>query len=57
MPEIVSFTAHGNIRSIRVMERLGMRRDPYGDFGHPAFEHDQPAHHVLYRLSRDRWFQ
>ena len=58
MPEIVSFTAHRNVRSIRVMERLGMRRDPYGDFEHPAFEPDQPGHeHVLYRLSRADWLE
>ena len=58
MPEIVSFTAHQNIRSIRVMERLGMRRDPYCDFDHPAFEPDDPSRqHVLYRLSRADWLE
>jgi len=58
LPEIVSFTAKGNTRSIRVMERVGLRRDPHGDFVHPAFESDQPAReHVLYRLSRERWLE
>ncbi|WP_137173928.1 GNAT family N-acetyltransferase [Massilia sp. HP4] len=51
--EIVSFTVPGNLRSRRVMERLGMRRDPDGDFDHPALA---PGHrlarHVLYRLAR-----
>lgn len=56
VPEIVSFTAGANIRSIRVMERLGMRRDPYDDFDHPAFEQGDPARaHVLYRLARADW--
>jgi RimJ/RimL family protein N-acetyltransferase len=55
--EIVSFTAYGNIRSIRVMERLRMHHDPYGDFDHPAFEPGDPARsHVLYRLSGEDWF-
>lgn len=58
MPEIVSFTASGNVRSTRVMERLGMRRDSHGDFRHPAFEPGQPGHeHVLYRLSRSEWLE
>jgi RimJ/RimL family protein N-acetyltransferase len=56
LDEIVSFTAVGNTRSWRVMERLGMRRDHTGDFEHPvvpAGHHARP--HVLYRLSRADW--
>ncbi len=52
--EIVSFTAAGNERSRRVMERLGMRRDPSGDFDHPTIElGHRLRRHVLYRLARD----
>lgn len=51
--EIVSFTVPANVRSWRVMERLGMTRDPADDFEHPLLP---PGHrlsrHVLYRLSR-----
>jgi len=51
--EIVSFTVLANVRSWRVMERLGMTRDPSDDFEHPLLP---PGHrlrrHVLYRLSR-----
>ncbi len=51
LAEIVSFTAVGNHRSRRVMERIGMRREPVDDFDHPALP---PGHrlrrHVLYRL-------
>jgi len=36
LEEIVSFTAPVNVRSWRVMERLGMTRDPADDFDHPA---------------------
>jgi len=56
MPEIMSFTAESNLRSIRVMQRLGMHHDPTGDFDHPAFARDDPGRkHVLYRLSRHGW--
>ena len=35
LQEIVSFTVPENVRSRRVMERLGMTHDPAGDFEHP----------------------
>ena len=56
MSEIVSFTSTVNRRSIRVMEKLGMRRDPREDFHHPFLpeEHDLSMH-VLYRLNRVDW--
>jgi RimJ/RimL family protein N-acetyltransferase len=56
LAEIVSFTVPANRRSIAVMERLGMTRDPADDFEHPALPPgDRLRPHVLYRLSRDRW--
>lgn len=51
LDEIVSMTAASNVRSQRVMERIGMHRDPNDDFLHPKLPADhrlQP--HVLYRL-------
>lgn len=49
--ELVSFTAVGNARSRRVMERLGMHRDPGEDFDHPLLPARSPLRrHVLYRL-------
>lgn len=49
--ELVSYTAVRNARSRRVMERLGMRRDPAEDFAHPGIAAGDPlAPHVLYRL-------
>lgn len=52
LPELVSFTATSNLRSMRVMERIGMTRDPADDFDNPRLP---PGHrlrpHVLYRLA------
>jgi len=51
LEEIVSFTVPGNHRSRRVMERLGMSRDPDQDFDHPSLPIGHPLRrHVLYRL-------
>lgn len=54
--EIVSFTATGNLRSRRVMERLGLVHDAAGGFEHPSVPagHRLRAH-VLYRLAREAW--
>lgn len=56
LPEIVSFTAAINTRSIRVMERLGMLRKREDDFLHPLVEDGHRLKpHVLYRLTRSNW--
>jgi len=53
LPEIASFTSALNVASIRVMERIGLQRDPAGDFDHPRIPEGHPLRrHVLYRLSR-----
>jgi 3-dehydroquinate dehydratase/shikimate dehydrogenase len=50
LPEIVSFTAKINTRSIRVMEKLGMEHSEEDDFEHPKVDKSSPLlHHVLYR--------
>ena len=50
--EVVSFTAVDNERSVAVMKRLGMTRDPAGDFEHPLIEPGHPLRpHVLYRIT------
>lgn len=49
LPRIVSFTAPGNVRSWRLMERLGMVRG--ADFQHPRVPEGHPLRtHVLYTL-------
>ena len=54
--EIVSFTVPANLRSRRVMEKLGMTHDPVEDFDHPLVPSGHPLRrHVLYRLGRANW--
>lgn len=49
LKEIVSFTVPANIRSIRVMEKIGMMRDLNGDFAHPKLlQEHKLSKHVLY---------
>ncbi|HEY4633235.1 MAG TPA: GNAT family protein, partial [Candidatus Limnocylindrales bacterium] len=58
LDEIVSFTVPQNERSWRVMERIGLLRDPTGDFDHPrvdATAYPELVRHVLYRLDRRTW--
>lgn len=51
VPEIVSMTTPGNLRSRSVMERLGMLCDPADDFDHPVMPEGHPLRrHVLYRF-------
>jgi RimJ/RimL family protein N-acetyltransferase len=55
LEEIVSFTVPGNVRSRRVMERIGMAYDPVDDFDHPSWRLPSgPARHVLYRVRSNR---
>lgn len=52
-PEVVAFTAVPNVRSQRVMQRLGMTHDPADDFDHPRLDPESPLRrHVLYRIRR-----
>jgi RimJ/RimL family protein N-acetyltransferase len=55
LPEVVSFTTVGNERSRRVMERLGMSRDPSDDFDHPSVPDGPLRRHVLYRIGPEQW--
>ncbi len=53
--EIVAFTAVSNLRSVRLMERLGFKHDVAGDFEHPGLPAGHPLRpHVLYRRRPDR---
>jgi RimJ/RimL family protein N-acetyltransferase len=53
LTEIVSFTVPQNVRSRRVMERIGMRHDSADDFDHPLLPDGHPLRrHVLYRIGR-----
>ncbi len=49
--EIVAMTATTNRNSMRVMEKIGMTRDPADDFDIPVLpEGHRLRRHVLYRL-------
>jgi RimJ/RimL family protein N-acetyltransferase len=52
LPELVSFTIPPNLRSRRVMEKLGMTHNPADDFDHPGLPEGHPMRrHVLYRIA------
>ena len=56
LEQIVSFAVPGNIRSRRVMEKIGMRHEHAGNFEHPHLPAGHPLRrHVLYRLTRTEW--
>lgn len=51
LTEIVAFTAVSNRPSQRVMEKIGMVRDPAADFAHPLIPAGHAlSPHVLYRI-------
>ncbi|PTY02668.1 GNAT family N-acetyltransferase [Opitutaceae bacterium EW11] len=55
LKEIVSFTAGVNLRSRRLMERLGFIRDERSDFDHPLIPvGHELRRHVLYRKRANR---
>lgn len=54
LDEVVSFTVLKNVRSRRVMERIGMKES--GEFDHPSLPQGHKLErHVLYRIDRDDW--
>jgi RimJ/RimL family protein N-acetyltransferase len=56
LDEIVALTVPANRRSWRVMQRIGMKRDPADDFDHPRVPDGSPLkRHMLYRIDRTRW--
>jgi RimJ/RimL family protein N-acetyltransferase len=55
LSEVVAFTVVSNRQSRKVMQKIGMRYDPQGDFDHPDFDHNSPLRrHVLYRVSKEQ---
>lgn len=53
LDEVVSFTVPDNVRSRRVMEKLGMTHDPSRDFDHPLVPAGHRlCRHVFYRTTR-----
>jgi len=53
-PQVVAFTAASNLRSRRVMERLGMTYESRDEFDHPRIEPGHPLRrHALYRIRKN----
>ena len=55
LEEIVAMAVPHNERSLAVMDRLGMRRDPDADFDHPRVPAGPLQRHVLYRIDAQTW--
>jgi len=56
LAEVVSFTVPANLRSRRVMEKIGMTYAASDDFDHPTLPEGHPLRrHVLYRLARPQF--
>ena len=58
LDEVVSFTVPANTQSQRVMEKIGMVREPARDFEHPRVDpvaHPRLVHHVVWSVTRDDW--
>jgi RimJ/RimL family protein N-acetyltransferase len=58
LPEVVSFTAAGNLASLRVMEKIGLRRDRTRDFDHPRVDAQafpELVRHLFYSLDAEAW--
>lgn len=52
--EVVSFTSQLNKPSIKVMERIGMKRNHDNDFDHPRVEKGHPLErHVFYQIGKE----
>ena len=53
LDEIVSITTVGNVKSRRVMAKIGMTHDPADDFEYPLLDEGHPLRpSVVYRLRR-----
>lgn len=56
LPEVVAFTTPANLPSRRVMEKLGMTRNPDDDFDDPRIPAGNPCQrYVLYRIQKSEW--
>ncbi|MBV2156504.1 GNAT family N-acetyltransferase [Kitasatospora sp. SUK 42] len=53
LPEILAITTAANLRSQKVMHRLGMTHDPAEDFADPDAPQDPARRNVVFRLRRE----
>lgn len=53
LDEVVAFAVYDNSRAIHIMEKLGMKHDPDGDFDYPNLPKGHPlGRFVLYRIAK-----
>jgi RimJ/RimL family protein N-acetyltransferase len=56
LPQVVAMSVPTNGPSHRVMDRIGMARDPGADFDHPRVPDGSPLkRHILHRIERGQW--
>ena len=56
--EVISLASECNQRSLRVMQKIGLKHNRKDDFDHPKLDDENPLkRHVLYRLSREEYLQ
>ncbi len=56
--EIISFTVPENTNSLRVMDKIGLKRDIKDDFIHPKLpKESRLSQHVLYRLRKEPYLK
>lgn len=56
LPQVVAMSVPTNTPSHKVMERIGLVRDPDADFDHPRVPVDWPLkRHILHRISPQQW--
>ncbi|MEQ1872203.1 MAG: GNAT family N-acetyltransferase [Ilumatobacteraceae bacterium] len=53
--EIVSFTTKQNVKSQRVMQKIGLHLDPTREFDHPMTPGWVEQRHVFYCIDRSQW--
>ena len=58
LKEIVAFTPFNNLRSRRVMEKIGLKHNEKDDYDAKSFDENNPAkRQVLYRLKREEYLK
>ncbi len=58
LKEIISFTVPSNAKSLKVMEKIGLKRDFKNNFAHPKLPHDHHlSQHILYRLNKEDYIK
>lgn len=56
LDQVISLASSGNLRSRRIMEKIGLIHKPADDFDHPRYAEGDPLkRHVIYRLTKNEY--